>query len=90
MSLIGSNPSSFDDPEQEIIELVRHCLSPSSSQELGASIKSEHHSELDRHIFAFTAFLDELAPKNRSYYILKFTDCLLNALKSKLLTNGIH
>lgn len=88
--MIGSNPLSFDNPEQEIIDLVRHCLSPSSSQELSASIKSEHQTELDRHVFAFTAFLDGLAPKNRSFYILKFTDCLLNALKSKLLTNGIH
>ena len=90
MNQFGSNSSSFGDPERAILELVRHCLSISFNPEPSTAMKCEGQSELDRHVFAFTSFLDELSPKTRSFYILKFTDRLLNTLKTELLSDGTY
>ena len=89
MNQIGSN-SSFGDPERAILELVHHCLSISINLEPPTAMKYEGQFELDRHVSAFTSFLDELSPKTRSFYILKFTDRLLNTLKTELLSDGTY
>lgn len=88
MNQVESNSSYFGDPDRAISELVRHCLSISLNPESSTAMKCDGQSELDRNIIAFTAYLDELSPKSRSFYILKFTDRLLNALKTELLTDG--